>query len=104
RPSGLKAFEARKENRSGIYSYENRPEELPEPYISVMKEDSNAWEFYQSRSPSYQKTTTWWVVSAKKEETRMKRLRVLAEYSSQQETIPQLTSIKGSTESRPKEV
>jgi uncharacterized protein YdeI (YjbR/CyaY-like superfamily) len=76
-PAGLSAFENRKENKSGIYSYEQRPAALPEPYASAFKKNKRAWAFFESQPPGYRRTATWWVVSAKKEETRMKRLASL---------------------------
>jgi uncharacterized protein YdeI (YjbR/CyaY-like superfamily) len=91
RPAGLRAFEARKENRSGIYSYEQRPESLGEPYASRLRENSAAAEFFESRPASYRRAAIWWVVSAKKEETRLKRLGQLIEYSAKEQTIPAFT-------------
>ena len=82
RPSGIKAYELRKENRSGIYSYEQRSHVLPEPYEKILKGNKLAWDFFQSQPPSYRKLAVWWVVSAKKEETRLKRLEKLIEFSS----------------------
>jgi uncharacterized protein YdeI (YjbR/CyaY-like superfamily) len=79
--AGLAAFEARRENRSGIYAYENRPRELDEPYAGRFRANAQAWEFFQAQPPSYRRTTIWWVVSAKKEETRLKRLDTLIEQS-----------------------
>ena len=73
-PAGLKAFEARKENRSGIYSYENRPQTLPDEYEKKLRKNAAAWKTFQAQPPGYRKMVTWWVVSAKKEETRQKRL------------------------------
>jgi uncharacterized protein YdeI (YjbR/CyaY-like superfamily) len=80
-PSGLKAFEARKENRSGIYSYEQRSPELVEPYLGKLKRNKAAWKFFQAQPPSYRKVMNWWVVSAKQEETRLKRVAKLIEES-----------------------
>lgn len=94
RAAGLKAFEARKESRSGIYSYEQRKEQLHEPYQGALKRNKKAWEFYQSRPASYRRAANWWVVSAKQEATRLKRLQSLIEHSAQEKTIPQFTRIK----------
>ena len=82
-PAGLKAFEARKEYRSGIYSYEQRPAELVEPYASKFKRNKAAWKFFQAQPPYYRKTMTWFILSAKQEETRLKRLEKLIEESAQ---------------------
>src|SRR5438445_2966013 len=79
--AGLKAFEARKEYRSGIYSYEQRPAELVEPYASKFKRSKAAWKFFQAQPPYYRKTLTWWIVSAKQEATRLARLDKLIEAS-----------------------
>ncbi|HJS75692.1 MAG TPA: YdeI/OmpD-associated family protein [Vicinamibacteria bacterium] len=73
-PAGMKAFEARKENRSGIYAYENRPRNLPAPYEKKLKKNPAAWKAFQALAPSYRRTAIWWIVSAKKEETKLSRL------------------------------
>ena len=64
---------------SGIYAYEQRPTELVEPYRAQMKRNKAAWTFFEAQPPSYRKTLTWWVISAKQEETRLKRLKILIE-------------------------
>lgn len=79
--AGLKAYEKKKENRSGIYAYEQRPPELIEPYASEFKKNKPAWRFFQAQPPYYRRTLTWYIVSAKREETRMKRLEKLIEVS-----------------------
>lgn len=81
KPAGLKAFQARKENRSGIYSYEQRSEKLPDPYATIFRQNKKAWEFFQAQAPWYRKTLGWWIASAKREETRLKRLATLIEES-----------------------
>ena len=74
RPAGLEAFSKKRENKSGIYSYEQRPAALPEPYRSALAAHPRAAGFLEAQPPSYRKLVTWWVVSAKKEETRQSRL------------------------------
>jgi uncharacterized protein YdeI (YjbR/CyaY-like superfamily) len=74
RPAGLKAFEARIENKSGIYSYEQQSSELIEPYAKLLKKNKAASNFFEKQPPSYRKMMGWWIISAKKEETRMARL------------------------------
>ena len=81
RPAGLKAFDARRENRSGIYSYEQRPPQLVEPYLGMMKTNRTAAAFFDAQPPSYRKLACWWVISAKKEETRVARIRKLIDAS-----------------------
>ena len=77
RPTGLKAFAARIENKSAIYSYEQRSTELSEAYATLLKKNNAAWNFFGNQPPSYRKMIGWWIVSAKKEETRMARLTKL---------------------------
>jgi uncharacterized protein YdeI (YjbR/CyaY-like superfamily) len=95
-PAGLRAFEARQENRSGIYSYEQRSADLPDSYRRLLKKNEAAWKFFEAQPSSYRKAANWWVLSAKKEETRLKRLDKLIDYSAQGQTIPQFTTIKKS--------
>jgi uncharacterized protein YdeI (YjbR/CyaY-like superfamily) len=77
RPAGLNAFEMRTANRSGIYSYEQRRDQLEEPYNGLLRKNKAAWAFFQAQPPSWRKAIGWWVISAKQEETRMKRLEKL---------------------------
>jgi uncharacterized protein YdeI (YjbR/CyaY-like superfamily) len=81
RAAGLKAYAARLENRSGIYAYEQRRDELEEPYAGRMKTHRAAWEFFTAQPPGYRKVIGWWIVSAKREETRLQRLQKLIEMS-----------------------
>ena len=76
-PAGLAAFEKRKPPPAGTYSYENRPESLDEPYASRFRENDRAWQFFQAQPPGYRRSAIWWVVSAKREETRLRRLERL---------------------------
>jgi uncharacterized protein YdeI (YjbR/CyaY-like superfamily) len=92
--AGRAEFQARRRDRTGIYSYENRPDELVEPYASMLRKNLAAWDFFQSRLPGYRRTATWWVISAKKEETRLKRLNTLIEDSAAGRTIGLLTPKK----------
>lgn len=95
-PAGLRAFEARKENKSGIYSYEQRTENLPEPFGSMLKENKAAWDFFHTQPSSYRRAAGWWIVSARKEETRLKRLERLIHHSAEGRRIPQFTRISKS--------
>jgi len=92
--AGVKAFEARQENRSGIYSYEQRSPELPELYAKKLKKNTAAWKFFEAQPPSYRKAVNWWIVSAKQEETRLKRLHKLIEDSAAGQRIAQFTAIR----------
>ncbi len=96
-PDGLKAFEARRANRSGVYSYEQRPKRLIEPYASMLAGNEAARRFFEGQAPSYGRAATWWVISARKEETRLKRARTLVDLSARGRLIPQFirTPAKG---------
>jgi uncharacterized protein YdeI (YjbR/CyaY-like superfamily) len=87
RPPGLKAFAARKQNKSGIYSYEQRTAELRERDAQLLKQNEAAWNFFQRQPPSYRKMISWWIVSAKKDETRMGRLAKLISDSAKEKRL-----------------
>jgi uncharacterized protein YdeI (YjbR/CyaY-like superfamily) len=80
-PSGLKAFEGRDARKAELYSYERANVKLDETYEQQFRAHELAWHFFQAQAPSYQRTALWWVMSAKKEETRLKRLSTLIEDS-----------------------
>jgi uncharacterized protein YdeI (YjbR/CyaY-like superfamily) len=87
KPPGVAAFEARKENRSGIYSYEQRTAKLEGPYEKRLKQNKAAWDFFYAQPPSYRKAIGWWIVSAKRETTRLKRLEKLIRESKRGERL-----------------
>lgn len=87
RPAGLAAFQARKHEKSGVYSYENRPRQLAAPYEKKFRANKKAWEFFQSQAPYYQRVACAWVMSAKKEETCLRRLATLIEDSAQERRL-----------------
>jgi uncharacterized protein YdeI (YjbR/CyaY-like superfamily) len=81
--AGIQAFNARKENRSGIYAFEQKPSELPEAFVKIFSKNKSAWSFFQAQPPSYRKTLIWWVISAKQEATQKSRLDKLIDASAQ---------------------
>jgi uncharacterized protein YdeI (YjbR/CyaY-like superfamily) len=94
-PAGLKAFAARSEKKSGIYSYEQRKiARFTREQEKQFRANKSAWEFFCSQAPWYQRVTTYWVTSAKREETKLKRLSELIEHSQQRRTIPRNTPTK----------
>jgi len=90
-PAGLRAFEARIANTSGVYSYEQRPAELPEVYARLFKQHRAAWTFFHAQPPAYRRAATWWIVSAKQDATRLKRLDLLQACSADGRRLPQFT-------------
>jgi uncharacterized protein YdeI (YjbR/CyaY-like superfamily) len=89
-PSGGKAFE-RRTSDSGRYSFESRPKKLPLAYQKQFKANPAAWEFFQAQAPWYQRTARFWVVSAKQEETRQRRLATLISDSERGRRLGMLT-------------
>jgi uncharacterized protein YdeI (YjbR/CyaY-like superfamily) len=93
RPAGLAAFAGRSPERSGIYSFERSSD----PTLSAEEEarfraDDAAWAWFSARPPSYRKPALHWVVSAKKPETRERRLATLIDDSAAGRPVKPLTS------------
>jgi uncharacterized protein YdeI (YjbR/CyaY-like superfamily) len=86
-PAGLAAFEARKAEKSGVYTYENRPQQLSAEYEKKFRANKPAWTYFQAQAPYYQRTACGWVMTAKKEETRLRRLATLIEDSAQRRRL-----------------
>jgi uncharacterized protein YdeI (YjbR/CyaY-like superfamily) len=89
--AGRAAFAKRRENRSGIYSYEQRRDEFDEPYAKTFRKSRAAWRFFEAQPPSYRKAAIWWVVSAKQEATRERRLAQLIDDSAHERRLAMLT-------------
>jgi uncharacterized protein YdeI (YjbR/CyaY-like superfamily) len=89
--AGLEVFAKRAESDSPAYSPEQRKSaKLPPTYEKQFREHASAWEFFQSLAPGYQRLSSLWVISAKKEETKLKRLEMLIDYSSRRQLHPAL--------------
>lgn len=92
---GLEAFSKRQESKSAVYTYEREGVELAPKYLKELKSNKKAWEYFNKNvAPSYKKLTRRWVMSAKREETRIKRLRILIDSSAKGELIPQISKYK----------
>ena len=91
-PAGLRAYEARTTQNTAIYAYEQarHTARLPPAYEKEFKKEAAAWRFYREMPAWYQRTSSWWVISAKREETRRKRLAVLMKNSADRKTIAAL--------------
>ena len=76
-PAGLAVFEARDHTRTDQYSYEQRRAGLDADSEAQLKANERAWAFWRAQPPSYRRTAGWWVISAKREETRRSRLASL---------------------------
>ena len=93
-PAGLAACEARKAERSGVYSFEQEGPELSLPYVKAIRANRAAWTFFQAQAPGYRRMTAHWVMSAKKEETRARRLGILIDSSARGRKIPPLEALE----------
>jgi uncharacterized protein YdeI (YjbR/CyaY-like superfamily) len=83
-PAGLAAFERRPEAPSGVYSYENRHLAALDPEREKrFRAAKAAWEFFSKQPPSHRQLAIYRVMSAKREETREKRLASLIEASAE---------------------
>jgi uncharacterized protein YdeI (YjbR/CyaY-like superfamily) len=93
RPAGLRAFAARDEKKSGIYSFEQaRSAELDPREEKDFRANRKAWQFYDAQPPGYKRLTMRWVTSAKRPETRARRLATLIADSEAGRRIRELQS------------
>jgi uncharacterized protein YdeI (YjbR/CyaY-like superfamily) len=86
-PAGIAAFQKKKEEKSAIYSYESEAAELPPIFQKKLKKDKKAWTYFQTRSNYYKKRTTHWIMNARTEETKIRRLEKLIEASGQAQQL-----------------
>lgn len=91
RSAGLKAFQLSGQKNLRNYSYEREHAKLRADMQKQLKANARAWHFFREQPPSYRKVAAWWVVSAKKEETKLKRLSQLIRDSAAEKRIAQLT-------------
>jgi uncharacterized protein YdeI (YjbR/CyaY-like superfamily) len=90
-PAGETAFAARREDRSAVYSYERRHEAaFDAEQEATFRGNEAAWAWFGDQSASYRRTATFWVVSAKRPETRARRLATLIECSAEGRRVPPL--------------
>ncbi|HJZ11628.1 MAG TPA: YdeI/OmpD-associated family protein [Acidobacteriota bacterium] len=91
--AGLKVFRERNPAKSDLYSYERRREvQLSKKYQQQLRSDKQVWSFFQSQPPWYQRTTAYWIMSAKREKTQVMRLAILIDCSRRALRIPPLKS------------
>jgi len=87
---GMAAFEARDEKRTGVYAFENRPKELAPELAKTFKANRDAWVFFEKQAPYYRRTVSYWVMNAKQDATRVRRLDALIECCARGSIIPQM--------------
>lgn len=89
-PAGLEVYKKRKERNSHTYSYEQRIVNLDEQYETILKKNKKAWKYFRDQVHSYRRPAVHWIMSAKQEQTRLKRLDTLIKCSEAGEVIPPL--------------
>jgi uncharacterized protein YdeI (YjbR/CyaY-like superfamily) len=90
-PAGARAFEQRSAAKSAVYEYENAPKQLPPAAEKTFRANRKAWAWFTSQAPSYQRVAIHWVVSAKREETRARRLALLIDDSASERRLAAYT-------------
>lgn len=85
--AGVRAYEQNK-HKSGLYSYENERKELTAAEQKLFRKNKAAWVDWEKRPPGYRKVVLHWITSAKRDETRAKRLATLMDVSARGEKIP----------------
>jgi uncharacterized protein YdeI (YjbR/CyaY-like superfamily) len=92
RPAGLEAFRRRTADKTAIYSYEQRHEAKLDPaFERRFRSDRTAWDWFKAQPNGYRTNSVYWVMSAKKQETRERRLAALIEDSANRRTVGPLT-------------
>ncbi len=91
-PAGMERFNNRRPDRERLYSFENDPIDLDPAYEATLRANEAAWTFFTAQAPSYQRVVRHWIMRAKREETRLRRLESLIETSARKERLPQFTS------------
>jgi uncharacterized protein YdeI (YjbR/CyaY-like superfamily) len=86
-PAGLEAFNFRKEEKSNIYSFENTGKKLSDSLKKKFKANNVAWDFFAKQAHSYQKTMMHWIMSAKRDGTKLSRLEKVITESEKQKRI-----------------
>lgn len=87
-PAGLAAFRKRDPAKTAVYSFENAPHSFAPAYVRAFRKNARAWAYFEGEAPWYRRTATWWVMSARKEETRERRLTVLIASSAKGRRAP----------------
>jgi uncharacterized protein YdeI (YjbR/CyaY-like superfamily) len=90
-PAGLREFEMRDPNKTNMYSFEQKTAAFTSEQEAEFRANSKAWAYWETRPPHYKRAATWWVISAKQEATRQRRLATLIENCATGRTVDPLT-------------
>lgn len=86
-PAGMEAFNKRKKEKTGIYSFENKEKKLPALFEKQIKANKKAWDFFTKQPQWYKKVIAHWILTAKREETKLSRLNKLITVSEDQKRV-----------------
>ncbi len=89
-PPGLIAFEGRRADRTGVYASDMERVEFPSDLEARFRADTTAWAFWLQQPPGYRRQMTWWVISAKRDDTRQRRMDALIDEHRAERRIDQL--------------
>jgi len=92
--TGLDAFERRDPAKTNRYSFENKPQTLDPALEKRFRANRPAWKFFEAQPPGYRRVAIWYVVSARRDETKLRRLQTLIDCSAKSERLPGLTRKK----------
>ena len=98
RKPGLAVFRARDESDPRRYSFESKPVALDPALEKRLRANGRAWRYFQEQAPWYRRTSSFWVMSAKREETRERRLGILLDCCARGMRIPVLSVVKPTKE------
>jgi len=101
-PAGTQVFESRDPARSQAYSYEREASRFDPASERRFRANQTAWRFFAAQAPSYRRAITGWVMSAKKEETRWRRLDQLIAHSEHQQRVGLLSPSRSLLPSSPR--
>ena len=90
KPKGLRAYRERDPERAELYSYERKNARLGAEYQAKFESDASAWSYFSEQPPHYRRACAWWVVSAKRKATRLRRLGTLIGDSASHRWIKEL--------------
>jgi uncharacterized protein YdeI (YjbR/CyaY-like superfamily) len=93
-PAGLAAYKAREAQRTGVYSFEQDRPELAPAYVKTIRANKAAWAFFQGQAPGFRRLMAHWIMSAKREDTRARRLALLIGCAARGRKIPQLEALE----------
>jgi uncharacterized protein YdeI (YjbR/CyaY-like superfamily) len=99
-PPGVAAYNAKDEKRTGVYSFERERAELEPAMKKRFRQNPKAWKYFESQPPYYRRVAAWWVVSARRDETRQKRLAELIAVSAKEQRLAPFSPVSQRTKKK----